>query len=98
MDYIFHHCGMENRMPKCLGFSTEVLITEGNEYVPFESGSVVQSSSCGKYGISLKFLGSILKIHENFTFDFIRCPYFLIQNILNYKYLRKKLTLQCVPP
>ena len=31
-----------------LDFSIEVLIAEETEYVPLESGIVVQSSSCGK--------------------------------------------------
>lgn len=37
-----------------LNFSTEVLIVEGNECVPLESGSIVHSSSYGKY----EFAGS----------------------------------------
>lgn len=66
-----------------LGFSTELRIAEGNEYVPLESGSVVQSSSYGKYRISLKFLDFILKIYEHFAFDSI---IFININLIFYLY------------
>lgn len=83
---VLNECGLHISSPmewktECLqflDFSTEVIIAEGNEYAFFDSGSIVQSSSCGKYGISLKFLGSILKIHKKFTFNFIMYLYFLI--------------------
>lgn len=69
-----------------LGFSTELHIVEGNEYVPFESGSVVQSSSYGKYRILLKFLDFILKIYEHFVFD---STIFINSNLIFYLYFLK---------
>lgn len=72
--YFITH-GIET-MPRCLGFSRWSINCRREWVGTRRIWSGVQSSSCGKYGISLNFLSSILRIYKSFTFDFIVYLYF----------------------